>query len=66
VGYEAKLQQVRDYLARWPNLYLVGRTGSFKYMNSDGVIEDVFQFMDEAFGERSEVERLAVEEGRWV
>jgi hypothetical protein len=35
-------------------------------MNSDGVIEDVFQFMDEAFGERSEVERLAVEEGRWV
>ena len=66
VGYEAKLQQVRDYLAQWPQLHLVGRTGSFRYMNSDGVIEDVFRFMDDLFGEQRRVEALTLEEGRWV
>ena len=67
VGYEARLQQVKDYLARWSGLYLVGRTGSFKYMNSDGVIEDVFRFMKEVFSNQAEeVSSLFVEEGRWV
>jgi UDP-galactopyranose mutase len=66
VGYEAKLQQVHDYLAQWPHLHLVGRTGSFRYMNSDGVIEDVFRFMDDLFGEQREVEALTLDEGRWV
>ncbi len=66
VGYEAKLQQVKDYLSQWSNLHLVGRTGSFKYMNSDGVIEDVFRLMKDIFHEGREVGALTVEEGRWV
>lgn len=66
VGYEAKLQQVKEYLSQWSNLHLVGRTGSFKYMNSDGVIEDVFRLMKDVFHEGREVGALRVEEGRWV
>jgi protoporphyrinogen oxidase len=69
VGYEAKLQQVKEYLGRWPRLHLVGRTGSFKYMNSDGVIEDVFRFLAElppAGAPAASVECLPVEEGRWL
>ena len=66
VGYEAKLQHISHYLAQWPNLHLLGRSGSFKYMNSDGVIEDVFRFMDEMFGLQAGTRQLSVEGGRWV
>jgi protoporphyrinogen oxidase len=69
VGYEDKLRQVKEYLGRWPHLHLVGRTGSFKYMNSDGVIEDVFRFLAElpaAGAPALSVDRLLVEEGRWL
>ncbi len=69
VGYEDELRQVKEYLGRWPRLHLVGRTGSFKYMNSDGVIEDVFRFLAElpsAGAPAASVERLPVEEARWL
>lgn len=66
VGYEEKLQAVKNYLAQWPDLYLVGRTGSFKYMNSDGVIEDVFGFIKKVFGDDIAPKTLVVDEGRWV
>jgi len=66
VGYEEKLRQVKTYLAQWPHLHLVGRTGSFKYMNSDGVVEDVFRFIDQIFADRGMVNALSLEEGRWV
>ena len=67
VGYEDRLQKVKTYLAQWPNLHLVGRTGSFNYMNSDGVVEDVFRFMDEiTTDEPVAVDALAVDEGRWI
>ena len=59
LDYAEKLSQVRHYLQQWPNLHLIGRTGSFRYMNSDGVIEDVFRFMG--------TERpLPENNGRWV
>ena len=39
VGYAAELRHVREYLARWPTLHLLGRTGSFHYLNMDEVID---------------------------
>lgn len=67
IGYEEKMKRVLDYLKRYPNLYLVGRTGSFQYMNSDGVIEDVFRLMGELLPtEPASVHRLAVESERWA
>jgi protoporphyrinogen oxidase len=67
VGYEEQLQAVKDYLSQWDNLHLVGRTGSFHYMNSDGVIEDVFRLMETLFPEQSmKVKPLAAVAGRWM
>lgn len=67
IGYQEKLQQVKDYLGQWPNLHLLGRTGSFRYMNSDGVIEDVFRLMAELFpADPRAVRSLASATGRWL
>lgn len=66
IGYEERLQRVHNYLAQWPHLHLLGRTGSFRYMNSDGVIEDVFRLMDVLSIPASDVGQLALQEGRWV
>jgi protoporphyrinogen oxidase len=38
IGYADKVRRVRDRLACWPSLHLAGRTGSFQYLNIDGVI----------------------------
>jgi len=67
IGYEKRLQQVHDFLSRWQNLHLVGRTGAFVYMNSDGVIEDVFRLMAELYPDVTPAVRsLELETGRWV
>ncbi len=67
IGYQEKLQRVKDYLGQWPNLHLLGRTGSFHYMNSDGVIEDVFRLMAQLFPEdTTAVSSLASATGRWM
>lgn len=70
VGYRAGLEQVRDYLSRWPCLHLLGRTGSFHYMNSDGVIEEVFRFIATRWpanpGNHRVVHPLVTDNGRWV
>jgi UDP-galactopyranose mutase len=52
IGYADKLREVRDFLDRWQRLHLVGRTGSFRYMNSDGVIEDALRLADYLTGVR--------------
>ncbi len=55
IGYADKVRVVKDFLtATFPTLHLVGRTGSFRYMNSDGVIEDALALTDYLTGERSE------------
>lgn len=46
IGYADRLRQVKEWLKRWPRLHLVGRTGAFRYMNSDGVIEDALALAD--------------------
>lgn len=58
IGYAAKLQEARSYLARFPGLHLAGRTGAFRYLNSDGVLEDVLALVDWLVGnapQRSDV-----------
>ncbi len=55
IGYADKVRTVKDFLAsRFTNLHLVGRTGSFRYMNSDGVIEDALALTTYLTGERDE------------
>lgn len=54
IGYAAKVKEVRGFLDQWQNLHLVGRTGSFRYMNSDGVIEDALRLVDFLTGVRAE------------
>ncbi|MBD2122027.1 FAD-dependent oxidoreductase [Trichocoleus sp. FACHB-262] len=67
VGYEPTLSKVKDYLNQWDNLHLVGRTGSFHYMNSDGVIEDVFRLIEKLFPEgAAQVQPLSTAAGRWM
>ncbi|MBD2081290.1 FAD-dependent oxidoreductase [Leptolyngbya sp. FACHB-17] len=67
VGYENRLKVVKDYLGQWQNLHLVGRTGSFHYMNSDGVIEDVFRLIEQLFPEQAAaVSPLGSQVGRWL
>ena len=47
IGYADKVRSVRRFLNdTFANLHLVGRTGSFRYMNSDGVIEDALALND--------------------
>jgi protoporphyrinogen oxidase len=66
IGYQERLRGVREFLARWRNLHLVGRTGAFRYMNADGVVEDCFALMARLYGERERVTVLADERERWA
>jgi protoporphyrinogen oxidase len=67
IGYEDEMKKVHSFLEKWPKLHLVGRTGAFKYMNSDGVIEDVFRLMRELYPQdRPAVAPLKEETERWA
>lgn len=50
VGYADKLRRVHEYLSRWPTLHLTGRTGAFRYLNADAVIEQVLELVDYLMG----------------
>ncbi|HSH03620.1 MAG TPA: FAD-dependent oxidoreductase [Anaerolineae bacterium] len=43
--YRQRLQAIKGYFDQWPRLHLLGRTGAFRYMDTDGVIESVFDFL---------------------
>ena len=47
IGYQEQLARVHQFLTRWESLHLVGRTGAFQYMNSDGVIKHTLDLVDE-------------------
>ncbi|HID54168.1 MAG TPA: FAD-dependent oxidoreductase [Anaerolineae bacterium] len=66
LGYQTRLEEVRNYLSQWPRLHLLGRTGSFRYLNSDGVIEDVFRFLAERFPDTAVSIPPLLPDGRWV
>lgn len=40
IGYAADLARASGAIDRWPNLHLLGRTGTFRYLNMDAVIRD--------------------------
>lgn len=40
VGYGEHCSRVRSTLSRWPTLHLLGRTGTFRYLNLDAVIRE--------------------------
>lgn len=47
VGYRTALRRATDYLShRYPTLHLLGRTGTFQYMNMDAVIHQALQALD--------------------
>lgn len=47
VGYAERLQGVRTFFSQWPTLHLTGRTGAFRYLNMDGVIDDALRLSRE-------------------
>jgi protoporphyrinogen oxidase len=53
VGYADNVARIQAFLGRWPQLHLVGRTGSFRYLNGDGVMEDAFALVDWLTGQAS-------------
>ena len=46
LGYRNELERAHRYLQQFPGLHLVGRTGAFRYLNSDGVIKDALTLVD--------------------
>ena len=46
VGYEQASAAVTDYLTRFANLQVIGRTGAFRYYNMDHAIESGLQAAD--------------------
>jgi len=46
IGYRRHVTAFTDLVARHPRLKVCGRTGSFHYMNSDGVLENAFAVAD--------------------
>jgi protoporphyrinogen oxidase len=68
LGYAAEVSRALDVLRRWPRLSLAGRTGSFRYVNVDGIVEDSFRLIDAlglGSGPRA-VRKLPADAGRWV
>lgn len=47
IGYQEQLTRVHQFITRWQSLHLVGRTGAFQYMNSDGVIKHTLDLVNE-------------------
>jgi protoporphyrinogen oxidase len=67
LNYRDHLNQVHQFLRQWPRLHLVGRTGSFRYLNSDGVIEDVFRFLKQRFPQTAvPIQPITQQDGRWA
>ncbi|NLF03366.1 MAG: NAD(P)-binding protein [Anaerolineales bacterium] len=47
IGYKEVLDQLHDHLRGYPTLHLVGRTGSFSYLNIDAVIDQALKTASE-------------------
>ncbi|OGK14847.1 hypothetical protein A3H80_04005 [Candidatus Roizmanbacteria bacterium RIFCSPLOWO2_02_FULL_37_19] len=40
IHYKRKLKKIQEYISALPDFYVTGRTGNFKYINSDKAMED--------------------------
>ena len=66
IGYQQQLATTHHYLSQFKNLHLLGRTGTFFYMNSDGVIEQVLDYLAQQGWTDSAEITLPNPQGRWV
>lgn len=66
VHYRETIAAFHAITAKVPRLCLAGRTGTFRYMNSDGVIENAFEVVDAIAPAPLRVRGLAVQEQRWA
>lgn len=54
VGYKEKCDQIYDYLKRFSNLHIAGRSGMFKYYNMDHAIESGISTAEKIIHNRSQ------------
>ena len=67
LGYEKPLAEFQKTVAKYPRLLLAGRTGTFRYMNSDGVIEDAMDVASRIMPLADEPVHALVEQAeRWA
>jgi protoporphyrinogen oxidase len=66
LDYRAQLESIRGALQRWPRLSLLGRTGSFQYLNADGIVEAAFALARQLGIGADRVRPLTEPAGRWV
>lgn len=66
IGYAERMKSVRNFLEASPTLRLLGRTGAFHYMNSDGVVEDCLRVLHEIMPEREQAIRPLEAAARWA
>jgi len=52
IGYSSHLKIINDFLSQFKNLHLLGRTGTFSYLNMDRTIEMGFKKAQELFHDR--------------
>ncbi|MFM9108592.1 MAG: FAD-dependent oxidoreductase [Chloroflexota bacterium] len=58
IGYEKPLAVVKDYIARFENLQIIGRYGTFRYNNTDHSIETGLLAAKNLLGERHDLDRV--------
>jgi protoporphyrinogen oxidase len=66
LDYQQQLATIRAVLGRWPQLSLLGRTGSFEYLNADGIVEACFALARSLGAGRDAVQPLTSSAGRWI
>lgn len=62
MGYEKHLAKVRDFLSRFENLQLIGRNGTFRYLNIDHVLEIGIKCAENIIsGKKEDIDRIGSE-----
>lgn len=61
VEYKKHLEKIRDYLKQFKNLQLIGRYGTFKYLNMDHVIEMGIKAGENILGAKHDLDQVGEE-----
>ena len=62
LGYEAPLKIVKDFIAGFENLQIIGRYGTFRYNNTDHSIETGLLAAKNILGETHDLDRVNAEQ----
>jgi protoporphyrinogen oxidase len=62
LGYEAPLKTVKDFIAGFENLQIIGRYGTFRYNNTDHSIETGLLAAKNILGETHDLDRVNAEQ----